>query len=73
MNLRTRRRLAKEVAKSVFDRGLRGEEAEEAFANDPRISPLDPQTILALIQIALIIWKWWNENGNDSTSEPSFD
>ncbi len=73
MNLRTRRRLAREVAKTVFDRGLRGEEAEKAFAADPRISPLDPQTILALIQIALIIWKWWQDHDNDSNAEPVYE
>lgn len=72
MNLRTRRRLAREVAKCVFDRGLRGKEAEEAFAADPRLSGLDPQTVLQLIQIALIIWKWWSQNNNDSTLEPVY-
>lgn len=73
MNLRTKRRLAREIAKSVFDRGLRGEEAEQAFRDDPRVSGLDVQTILSLIQIALIIWKWWSDHNDDSTCEPVLD
>lgn len=37
------------------------EKAEEIFKASPDLSKLDPATILAILQIALLLWKWWNE------------
>lgn len=42
--------------------------AEAMFRGMPEYASLDPATIMAILQIALMLWKWWKET---NTSEPS--
>jgi hypothetical protein len=44
------------------------ERAKELFNGHYRATSLDPATILALLQIALQLWMWWQQN---NVSEPS--
>jgi hypothetical protein len=40
--------------------------AEELMKASHELSKLDAATVLALLQIALMLWKWWNENNKKS-------
>ena len=60
-NIRSRdKRLARHVAREAWiDTDGNIERSEILFRDNEHITKLDPMTIIALIQIAIEIWKWW--------------
>lgn len=63
--MRKLRRSEKQLAYSVADRVRfvsSSDDRTEAFLADAQIAKLDPSTILALLKIALLLWKWWNSS-----------
>lgn len=63
-NVRLRMRLlTRAVARSAWVKsGSKGEDALIDFNNDPRLYGLDPALVALLVQIALLLWKYWHEN-----------
>ena len=63
-NVRLRMRLlARAVARSAWiECGGCGEDAKIGFIADRRLYGLDPALIALLVQIALLLWKYWQEN-----------
>lgn len=54
------RRLARRVAIDAWKAGKRDDESlASRFNSDPRITKLDPATIILLIKIAITLWQWW--------------
>lgn len=69
-NVRLRMRLlTRAVARSAWVRsGSKGEDAIIDFNGDPRLYGLDPALVALLLQIALLLWKYWHENKIDVPS-----
>lgn len=63
------RLLARSVAREswVESKGC-GDTARLIFEQHPRVTSLDPATILMLVQIAIALWKFWQSM---KLSEPS--
>jgi hypothetical protein len=75
-NVRLRMRLlTRAAARSAWVKsGGKGEDAVIDFQNDPRLYGLDPALIALLVQIALLLFKYWMENRIDEPSVvPSAD
>jgi hypothetical protein len=75
-NVRLRiRLLTRAAARSAWVKsGGKGEDAVIDFQNDPRLYGLDPALIALLVQIALLLFKYWMENRIDEPSVvPSLD
>lgn len=63
------RRLARQVARDAWIKSKQqGDTARSLFESDPRLMALDPATVLALLQIALLLWEWWRKR---KIEEPS--
>ena len=68
LNLR-QRLLARHIARDAWIASHgNGDEAKLLFDADCRVRGLDPATILLLLQIAMLLWKWWKENNVDEPS-----
>lgn len=69
-NVRLRMRLlARAVARSAWvDCKGCGEDAIIGFKSDRRLQGLDPALVLLLVQIAMLLWKYWQENKIDTPS-----
>jgi hypothetical protein len=75
-NVRLRLRLlTRAAARSAWVKsGGKGEDAVIDFQNDPRLYGLDPALVALLVQIALLLFKYWMENRIDEPSVvPSVD
>jgi hypothetical protein len=75
-NVRLRMRLlTRAAARSAWVKsGGKGEDAVIDFQNDPRLYGLDPALVALLVQIALLLFKYWMENRIDEPSVvPSAD
>jgi hypothetical protein len=75
-NVRLRMRLLTRAASRMawVKSGGKGEDALIDFQNDPRLYGLDPALIALLVQIALLLFKYWMENRIDEPSVvPSSD
>jgi hypothetical protein len=68
--LKVRQRfLARHIARDAWIASNNsGDEAKLLFEADCRVRGIDPATVLLLLQIAMLLWKWWSEN---KISEPS--
>lgn len=69
-NVRLRMRLlARAVARSAWiDCKGCGEDAIVGFQADRRLYGIDPALVALLLQIALLLWKYWQENKIDVPS-----
>ncbi len=66
---RRHKRLARRAARSAWMRcGGNLQVAESMFRDEMAMESIDPQTLMILLQIALMLWKWWSEN---NVKEPS--
>jgi len=66
---RRHKRLAREIARESFIACKGDTEASLAyFRAHPRLFAIDPQLIVLMIQIAIMLWKLWQSR---SVSEPS--
>jgi hypothetical protein len=75
-NVRLRMRLlTRAAARAAWVKsGGKGEDAVIDFQNDPRLYGLDPALIALLVQVALLLFKYWMENRIDEPSVvPSAD
>jgi hypothetical protein len=75
-NVRLRMRLlTRAAARSAWVKsGGAGEDALIDFQNDPRLYGLDPALVALLVQIALLLFRYWFENKIDEPSVvPSAD
>lgn len=66
---RQQRREARELAREAWIES-RGDSAraKSIFEAKAKTRGIDPGTLLLLLQIALQLWKWWQENQNDNPS-----
>ena len=69
-NVRLRMRLlARAVARSAWIKsGGGGEDAIIDFQADHRLRGIDPALVALLLQIALLLWKYWLENKIETPS-----
>jgi hypothetical protein len=75
-NVRLRMRLLTRAAARMawVKSGGKGEDAAIDFQNDPRLYGLDPALVALLVQIALLLFRYWFENKIDEPSVvPSAD
>jgi hypothetical protein len=66
---RRQKRLARRAARNAWMRcGGNLEVADAMFRDEMRMESIDPKTLMILLQIALMLWKWWQ---SQNIKEPS--
>lgn len=63
------RRAARQAARDAWiEAAGNPDRAREIFESDPRMKAIDPATLFLLIQLAIKLWMWWQENKTDLPS-----